>query len=328
MFTIESLHSTEIQQIAHDYRSGKGISIQTSGSTGKPKMYHFTSDELRASAKRTNAFFDLNEQTKALLCISHRTIGGAMMVIRAIEGNFHLRSIPPTGNPLKGNTDQYDFVAFAPNQLVQSLQFNAQKLKQIRTLLIGGGPILESTCQQLQKEMITVWHSYGMTETCSHIALRKAGYQNESTYQCLEGIEVQQQNGRLGIDMGDRMVWTNDLVELKTNKEFTWLGRADFTINSGGIKIQIEDLEKKLTSLFPFPFCIWKEEDETLGEKLVMLSEVKFEVSKEKLLTLLSKYEIPKQVYLVSEILKSELGKPLRQPTYESKIIGTLEAIL
>lgn len=327
MFSPEAIKHPEIKKIALDYLAGKGIAIQTSGSTGDPKLYQFSHEQLKASALRTISFFGLNKNTKALLCLSHKTIGGAMMVIRAIEANYRLDCITPSSNPFANLNETYDFVALAPIQLTTSLESNLDTVKKVRHLLIGGGPISRTTELLLEKEKISAWHSYGMTETCSHVALRKAGYDANDYFEALPNIEFLEQFGKLGIVLPDQTLWTNDLVTLHSKEKFSWHGRADFTINTGGVKVQIEELEGKLKNFIPCEFCIWKEDDETFGERIVILCEKEFQSDKEILLKNIDKFQIPKRFYLVQEIIKSELGKPLRQKTYDQKI-RSFEALL
>lgn len=328
MFSKDALHSPDLIAIANAYQRGEGLSIQTSGSTGSPTLFHFTHEQLKQSALRTIRFFGLTQDTKALLCLSPKTIGGAMMIVRAIEANYALQTIEPHSNPLENQVGKLDFVAMAPLQLAKSLEKETAKLKGIQHVLIGGGSISESTVEELKRLQLTVWQSYGMTETCSHVALRKVGYREEQAYQALPGILFTEDQGRLGIQMNDNTLWTNDLVELHTPQSFTWMGRADFTINTGGVKVQIEDLETSISKLVDVEFCIWKEEDATFGEKIVMLCTQTFELEKQLMQKHLHRFHLPKTFYLVNKIEKSALGKILRKQTFDNQIIRSFEALL
>ena len=60
------------------------IEIQTSGSTGKPKTIQLKKEFMVNSALATGVFFDLQENTRALLCMSTNFIAGKMMLVRAL----------------------------------------------------------------------------------------------------------------------------------------------------------------------------------------------------------------------------------------------------
>ena len=89
------------------------IEVKTSGSTGKPKNIQLFKKHLVNSAIATGNYFNLQETTSALLCLSPNYIAGKMMLVRAIILGWHLTIIEPTSNPLNGNK-KYDFTAMVP----------------------------------------------------------------------------------------------------------------------------------------------------------------------------------------------------------------------
>ena len=62
-----------------------------------------------------------------------------------------------------------------PLQVWNSLQVpeERERLMQIRHLLIGGGAVDDELVKELKSFPNAVWSTYGMTETLSHIALRR-----------------------------------------------------------------------------------------------------------------------------------------------------------
>ena len=99
------------------------------------------------------------------------------------------------------------------------------------------------------------------------------------------------------------------MVDLKSDKEFTWKGRYDSVINSGGIKLFPEEIENKLAEIMNVPFFVTGLKDEKLGEKLVLIIEKSNQNLKDKLLieiiknNNLSKFEKPKEIVFVSELI-------------------------
>ncbi|RZK50925.1 MAG: acyl-CoA synthetase, partial [Hymenobacter sp.] len=98
---------------------------------------------------------------------------------------------------------------------------------------------------------VPVYLTYGMTETASHMALRRLnGPQASPHYQVLPGLHLSQdERGCLtvrGDVTDDQLVVTNDRIHLLDKHTFDWLGRVDFVINSGGVKVQAEKVEQVL----------------------------------------------------------------------------------
>ncbi|MCO5260986.1 MAG: AMP-binding protein [Crocinitomicaceae bacterium] len=288
---------------------------QTSGSTGKPKTITINKEYAKKSANATLNFLSITKNDTALLCLSIDTIGGKMMVVRAMERNLQLLITTPSSNPLKSINETIDFIALAPIQLHTILNESPEKLKSIRSIIVGGGNISDSTITLLNKYQITVFQTFGMTETISHIALRKVGFEQEECYTTLEGITISENKNQLCIhapQLGIPTLLTNDLIELKNEKQFKWIGRADYVINSGGIKIQIEELEKELSQKINRPFFITSNKDDKLGQKVVIVFEGKPD-NQLNLKTFYSflknNYHIPKEIVFAEEFFYTNSAK-------------------
>jgi O-succinylbenzoic acid--CoA ligase len=241
--------------------------------------------------------------------------------------------IEPSSNPLKDVEGGYDFVAMVPLQ-VQGCLANESSLEKLRTfknLVIGGAPISTKLKGDLVENGIHAWQTFGMTETVSHIAL--AEIRNEELiYQALPNVELgQDSRGALWIKSemsGPDPIQTNDLVELQSETSFAWLGRADFVVNSGGIKLFPESIEQKaeriLEEIFPgTSFFFLGEKDDTLGEKLILILETtesssRIKILKERLADVLGKYELPKKIYFSPKFVRTESGKINRFKTLEN----------
>lgn len=312
----------KIETFCQIWENGKAISIQTSGSTGKPKEITFTKDQFIVSARKTIAFFHLNEKTKALLCLSPDTIGGKMMLVRALVGNYQLSIANPTLDPFEQFDEQIDFVALVPAQLSFILKNpgSLSKLKNVKHILIGGADIPEELSEQLRLNEITAYQSYGMTETISHVALREIGKSSE--YHALPGIHFSREDNCLVIhypEIQADAILTRDEVEIVDEHTFRWKGRADFVINSGGKKIHPEELEKRLSSFISGRFILSSIPHPIWGEALVLLSEHPITLQKTDLLQHFTMVEIPKFAQTVPMIFTAN-GKIQRKLTLDQTL--------
>ena len=317
------------------------VLVHTSGSTGKPKPMMVEKKRMLNSARITCDFLGLNPGDSALLCMSLDYIAGKMVVVRSIERHLHLISVPPSGHPLKDVDEEITFAAMVPMQVYNTLQVpeERERLSRIRHLIIGGGAIdaaLEQELQSLPGD-IAIWSTYGMTETLSHIALRRInGDEPSEWYQPFDSVHISQtEEGCLVIDAPQvcaETLVTNDIVEIEPyiyNKveklRFRIKGRKDNVICSGGIKIQIEEVETLLKPHLEKPFMLAKKKDGKFGEIAVLLTEdediKKVEATVRRLLSDESekssdhkkyKYWIPKEFRYVEHLPLTETGKPKR----------------
>ena len=325
------------------------VLVHTSGSTGKPKPMMVEKKRMLNSARITCDFLGLKPGDSALLCMSLDYIAGKMVVVRSIERHLHLISVSPSGHPLK-DIDLKDvngeitFAAMVPMQVYNTLQVpeERERLTHIRHLIIGGGAIDASLEKELQAlpGNIAIWSTYGMTETLSHIALRRInGVEASEWYQPFDSVKISQtEEGCLVIDAplvcAETLV-TNDIVEIESyiyNKvektRFRIKGRKDNVICSGGIKIQIEEVEEFLKPHLEKPFMLAKKKDEKFGEIAVLLTEDEdlknVEATIRRLLSGKSdnsnksseskshKYWIPREYLHVDHLPLTETGKPKR----------------
>ncbi len=122
-------------------------------------------------------------------------------------------------------------------------------------------------------------------------------------------------------EVTDGLVVTNDMVNLISPTQFRWLGRYDNVINSGGIKLIPEQIEAMLSNLISQRFFVAGLADEVLGQKLVLVVEGKIQVEeiRELLKTAegLSKYQIPKNIFVLPKFLDTKTGKIQRSKTLD-----------
>lgn len=299
--------------------SSDTVLVHTSGSTGAPKPMWVEKRRMEASARITCDFLGLKPGNTALLCLPLDYIAGKMMVVRALTCNLRLISIEPTGHPCLTMPDNIDFAAMTPMQVHNSLQTpeERRKLASIRHLIIGGGAISDNMAAQLRDFDNNIWSTYGMTETLSHIALRRiSGSGATDWYTPFSSVQVSLNgDGCLVIDAPNvcaNTLVTNDIAEIVDGR-FRILGRRDNVICSGGIKIQIEEVERELAKHTDIPLIITKFPDERLGETVVLLTESSdIDELRRICNTALPRYWQPRHYLIVSKLPTTATGKPAR----------------
>lgn len=319
--------------------------VHTSGSTGKPKPMWVEKQRMLNSAHITCDFLGLRPGDSALLCMSLDYIAGKMMVVRSIERKLRLFSVKPSGHPLSDESlakmveMDFDFVAMVPMQVYNTLQVpqERERLSRIKHLIIGGGAIDDALAEELRSLPGAVWSTYGMTETLSHIALRRLnGEEASEWYQPFDSVGVSlNSDGCLVIDaplVCSEPLVTNDIAEIKQQETsshssdassslktssphvlFRIKGRKDNVICSGGIKIQIEDVENLLRQHLDAPFLLAKKKDEKFGEIAVLVTESGDLEGVEAICRqVLPKYWVPRQYLHFDQLPMTETGKPKR----------------
>ena len=296
------------------------IETQTSGSTGKPKTIIIPKSTMTASAMMTDSLLNLKSLRSALLALNVNTIGGKMMIVRSIVFNLKLHVTEVSANPLAEIDEKIDFAAFVPFQLDRILDQDPEKLKTIKQVIVGGGKISEKLKDKLISNSLGVYETFGMTETTSHIALRKTGFQGEEYFTALG-------NSYFTVDHDDCLIinapdldilslGTNDVVELKDSHHFKHLGRRDFVINSGGVKLFPEEIERKLEKQIEADFFISGIPDDKLGDKIALF--IEGDIVPELNFDELEKYEKPREIYPIARFPKTKSGKIDRKKILKS----------
>lgn len=294
------------------------IMVHTSGSTGVPKKLSVRKDRMMQSARLTCEYLDLQPGDTALLCMNLRYIGAMMVVVRSLVAGLNLIVRPASGHPLADVKEPLKFAAMVPLQVYNTLQVaeERQQLEQIGVLIIGGGAIDDTLANEIEDLPGAVYSTYGMTETLSHIALRRLNGESASRhYYPFSSVKLSLSPEKtLVIEaplVCDDVLQTNDIACIHLDGSFTVLGRKDNVINSGGIKIQAEEVERKLRPLLPNPFVITSVPDSRLGQAVTLLAEQlsNTEELKDGMKAILPPYHCPKYIYNVEQIPQTENGK-------------------
>lgn len=311
-----------VQEFVSEWNNGIDVVIaHTSGSTGSPKEIRLLKRDMLASAKVTNDFFGITEKSRMLLCLSPSYIAGKMMIVRSIVSGAELVFEKPSNDVLADyEGEPFDLVALVPSQVIALLE-HPERLKHIRTMLIGGSALPYDLEKRLVDAGVEAYASYGMTETCSHIALRKVGAGTSFTAVGPVLFYVDER-GCLCADvphLSIGRVVTNDVVELLSPTEFRWVGRFDNVINTGGIKVFPEDIEACLNNLTEARFYITSQLSEKWGEEIVLVLE-RDSIGKEeeqmlfdKMRGVLLPYQVPKKIICLPKFEETATGKVKRR---------------
>lgn len=309
---------SETQPIPDDWTSkwtdNQPFEIHSSGSTGSPKPHTLRPQYIRWSAEQTRKHFIRSSSLHQLLALPLDKVGGFMQWARAQTWQSPIDITAPSANPLLSYTGGAKITSLTPMQIEGILNHpeSRKKLLNFESILIGGAPISGETEERLLLEFSHIhWvHTFGMTETYSHFAGRVLGQKEYSTVDDTDLL-----TNEIGLQVKNpctehQWMQTHDLVQIKAPNRFVWIGRSDFTINSGGIKIQLETVEREIQAQTQWPasaFFCWWESDSILGQKLVLFVKKDLPIPKDWQFS--SRYFQPKQIYTLHEIIYTATGK-------------------
>lgn len=297
----------------------------TSGSTGQPQTIRLYKQDMEASARLTNRFFGMSAASNLLLCLSPRYIAGKMMIVRALSVGAMLYECPVSSLPLENWSGAADLAAMIPMQVASTLSQpgGGEKLSLISYLLVGGAPVDSGLESRLALLPCASYATYGMTETLSHVAVRRIG-DADAVYAALGDVTFStDERTCLVIDAphltGRRFV-TNDMVRLIDNRHFVWLGRYDNVIISGGLKFSAEELERKIATFLSRRYYMAASPDSLLGQRIVLViegdpfDELALQQLRVQLSSVLQRFEMPREIRFIPHFLETYSGKVRRMP--------------
>ncbi|TVR76948.1 MAG: O-succinylbenzoic acid--CoA ligase [Saprospirales bacterium] len=299
------------------------IEQKTSGTTGSPKTIRLKKSQMIHSALQTCEYFGIDQSKNCFLCIPVEYIGGKMMVVRAAVSGANLLYVKPSQNPFRTVKEKLDFSAITPYQLRQSID-DLQGRSENETIIVGGGPVLPALEKEVVHLSTRIFSTYGMTETSSHIAVRRInGAQPSNSFRVLGDTTISTDDEDCLIiensSLFEGLLKTRDVVQVLDQKRFRWLGRRDNVINSGGVKHHPEALEAELEKFIPGEFAISSRPHRALGEELVLViegepwtEEAEAEL-RESLRSHFHKFQMPKGILYLREFPRTPNGKLLRK---------------
>jgi len=291
------------------------VSQKTSGTTGAPKTIRLSKQTMYKSAQLTTTFFGLKRDQLAVLCLPVQYIAGKMMVVRALYAGLKLFLSEPSSSPDFLGLEKIDFCAMVPMQASNLLE--QKKWPPVKTVILGGAETNPNLASRLQQENSQVYETYGMAETCSHVALKRlTGDCPENWFSALPGVKLEQdKRGCLIIEapfLPEKVV-TNDCVQFKSETQFKWTGRYDNLINTGGIKVQPEELEEKISKILHLPSALIGQPDQKLGYKITLFVETEEDLVLSdvvaKLAPQMKKNTLPKTLYCIKRLPRNQFFK-------------------
>lgn len=316
----------KVSSFIHEWNSDNShIKVKTSGSTGKPKEILIKKAKMKVSAEKTIDFLGLKSGFKSLLCLSAENVGGKMMIARTLLFGDELIVSPVNSNPLLSLEDKVEFCAMVPMQVETTLEQNPEKFELIENLIIGGAPISPVLDDKISSIPCNCFHTFGMTETVSHIALRNIS-KKEKEYKAIGDTTFSIIEECLVINcpsLGIVDLKTNDIVKLTSSQSFEWLGRKDFVINSGGVKLHPELIENELAKYISQNFFVFGKKNAKLGQQLELLIEgeptdsVKVMIER----ITLPQYYAPKKVHFSPKFVETTSGKVNRLLTLKKEAL-------
>lgn len=295
------------------------ISVKTSGSTGEPKVINLPKKFMRESAVRTNEFFGIDTQFKLHSCISPDYIGGKMMAVRALISGASLSYENPSNQPLKNISleQTIDLLAVVPSQMIYIIN-NLNKIPHLKNIIIGGGEINPGLRKKIAESGLNAFETYGMTETSSHIALRKVK-KEDLPFKTLPGIHVEIDSEDcllIKFETGE-VIQTNDIARLVSDNQFYIDGRRDNIINSGGKKINPLELERIISPFISSEFYITAKKDEKWGETPILIiesdsSKFNLENLRQNIGKVLERWQMPKEIIFTNKLSRTPNGKIIR----------------
>lgn len=301
--------------------SSDSVLAHTSGSTGTPKEIRLLKSDMVASALATCRRFGIGPSSLLYMPLSASYIAGKMMLVRAAVSGACIQVVPPSLDPLPEPPARR--IALLPIVPAQAERFLASPYaSMVDAVIVGGAPLSAETEQALAASSAAIYATYGMTETCSHVALRRVG-DPATPFEAMPGITfTADSRGCLVIEapaFSFRRIVTNDIIELLTPTAFRWRGRADNIINTGGIKVVPEELESRLAPLLiGKQFYITSRPSVRWGSELVLVVESPEDFNRTAFLEaaarLLPHRLLPKQIITIPSIPRTPTGKLLRCP--------------
>jgi O-succinylbenzoic acid--CoA ligase len=312
------------------FSESDSFTSNTSGSTGIPKLISIDKSKAIESARLSNEFFGITNQTKFLHCLDNKYIGSKMMLIRASLAQAKVLVIKPSLDFFTSCDDEsIDFISLTPLHVERIIHSRPQFFDNIKTCLIGASGV----SSQLEKEILgikaktTFFESFAMTETLSHFALRNISAK-EKSFRLLNGFFISV-NRNQGLQVQHDLILpegvaTNDIVNIEADGTFTFIGRLDNVINTGGIKISPENIEREWGLFLPFKFILAGENDTILGQKLIMILQDNQNLMKREIIELLQKHGIPsrlmpKAIYVANAWTETPSHKPIRNEIFASR---------
>jgi o-succinylbenzoate---CoA ligase len=301
--------------------------IFTSGTTGEPRPVELTVANHLASARAARAALGTGPEDRWLSPLPIFHVGGLAVIVRcAIVGAtslLHHRFEPEAvaGELAAGRAS---LASLVPTMLARLRDSGLRSAPGLRAILLGGGPVPDRLLEWARERGIPARPSYGMTETCSQVAVADPW---ERAARPGEGVEL-----RIGEDgeilvrgpmvapaavAPDGWLHTGDRGRIDERGLLHVEGRLKELILSGGENVTPAEVEQALLShpavadagVAGLPDPEW-------GEAITAFVVLGGPASERELIAhcreRLAPYKVPKRVRPVAALPRNRAGKLLR----------------
>lgn len=237
---------------------GTAVVVATSGSTGAPKGVELSASALSASAVATHA--RLGGPGQWLLTLPAHHIAGVQVIVRSLLAGYApvLRGTQAFASAVASMTGARRYTSLVPTQLVRLLDdpVGLDALRTFDAVLLGGAATPAPLLERARAAGVPVWTTYGMSETAGGCV-----YDGRP----LDGVRVRLVDGVVELAgpvlaSGYRLdpaATASAFVDgwFRTTDLGVWedgslsvVGRADFMINTGGVKVAPAAVEAVLSA--------------------------------------------------------------------------------
>ena len=250
--------------------AGTAVVVVTSGSTGAAKGVELSAAALTASATATHA--RLGGPGQWLLTLPAHHVAGVQVIVRSLLAGHApvIRGTQTFADAVAAMTGPRRYTSLVPTQLLRLLDDPAglDALRTFDAVLLGGAATPAPLLARARAAGVTISTTYGMSETAGGCV-----YDGRP----LDGVRVRIEGSTGGTGgtggtgtvhlagpvlasgyrldpaataeaFADGWFRTTDLGELRPDGTLAVLGRADFMINTGGVKVSPAAVEDVLTA--------------------------------------------------------------------------------
>lgn len=238
---------------------GTAVVVATSGSTGVPKGVELSAAALKASADATHA--RLGGPGQWLLALPAHHIAGVQVIVRSLLAGTRpvVRGTQAFADAVATMTGPRRYTSLVPTQLLRLLDDPAglDALRAFDAVLLGGAATPAGLLARARAAGVRIHTTYGMSETAGGCV-----YDGKP----LDGVRMRLVDGVIELAgpvlasgyrrdaaataaaFVDGWFRTTDLGVLGDDGSLEVLGRADFMINTGGVKVAPAAVEAVLAA--------------------------------------------------------------------------------
>jgi O-succinylbenzoic acid--CoA ligase len=238
---------------------GTAVVVATSGSTGAPKGVELSAAALTASAAATHA--RLGGPGQWLLTLPAHHVAGVQVIVRSLLAGTHpvLRGTRSFADAVAAMTGDRRYTSLVPTQLLRLLEDPAglDALRTFDAVLLGGAASPARLLDHARAAGVRIHTTYGMSETaggCVYDGKPLDGVRVRLADDVIELAGPMLASGyrrapaATAAAFTDGWFRTTDLGVLHPDGSLEVLGRADFVINTGGVKVAPAAVEEVLAA--------------------------------------------------------------------------------